>query len=184
MGHISVERQPSNGWQRRLSVRHDNELVFFLLVLLLVIDPSYHLALVGCGQRLIPDRVSSLRIAYPRTTEKVPPSFRSELHTSCQLSDSQFSVCPSLFGSTDQGKRCFDFRSLTIFRGIAHRAVFVALSFVRSSRRQEQLTTLLPGLASSGLTSNRHSLLVRVDEVQGYQGGQVVPAQYGSVRCR
>ena len=70
--------------------------------------------------------------------------------------------------------------SLTIFRGIAHRAVFVALSFVRSSRRQEQLTTLLPGLASSGLTSNRHSLLVRVDEVQGYQGGQVVPAHIQS----
>ena len=37
-------------------------------------------------------------------------------------------------------------------------------------------STLLPGLASSGLTSNRHSLLVRVDEVQGYQGGQVVAA--------
>ena len=70
--------------------------------------------------------------------------------------------------------------SLTICEGIAHRAVFVALAFVRSSRRQVLLTTLLPGLASSGLTSNRHSLLVRVDEVQGYQGGQVVPARIQS----
>ena len=41
---------------------------------------------------------------------------------------------------------------------------------------------LLPGLASSGLTSNRHSLLVRVNEVQGYQGGQVVPAYTKRIR--
>ena len=148
-----------------------------------MIDPTYRFS--ACRSRspsFIAGDWSAVSIS--NATGNSTPQLSEQLHIPCELSDSQFSVCPSLFGSTDQGKRCFDFCSLTIFRGIAHRAVFVALSFVRSSRRQVLLTTLLPGLASSGLTSNRHSLLVRVDEVQGYQGGQVVPAQYGSVRCR
>ena len=134
------------------------------------------------------------------------PSFIAGDWSADSISEATGNSTPTAFGAAPHSVRAFRFTvlglsvafridgpkvsavltivSLTICEGIAHRAVFVALSFVRSSRRQEQLTTLLPGLASSGLTSNRHSLLVRVDEVQGYQGGQVVPAQYRSVWCR
>ena len=124
--------------------------------------------------------MSSLQSAYPRTQEEVPPAFGASctFRVSFQIHSSR--SVRRFSDRRTKGKRCFDGRSLTNCRGIAHRAVFVALSFVRSSRRQEQLTTLLPGLASSGLTSNRHSLLVRVDEVQGYQGGQVVPVRIQS----